>query len=809
MPKIRKKRKKMKKGLKITLIVLMTFFVLIMGIGIAFICKQISEAPDISEIDATPDGYLTTILDKDGNVMNTLYVTESNRIYVDMEYIPEHVQEAFIAIEDARFYSHNGIDLKGIVRAAYLGVKNGFHFSQGASTITQQLLKNNVFIDWMSEDTLYDRICRKIQEQYLAVRLEQKYSKEWILENYLNTINLGGGTRGVQVAAQYYFGKNVSDLNLAEAALIAGITKNPTAYNPLKNPEKSLERQKLVLNAMLEQEFITQQEYDLAVAYDVLGGLITDSSSRGTQIFSWFEDALLNQIIDDLMTQYTYTEAEAWEMLYSGGLTIYSTQDTQLQTICETEAVKPDWYSENQEIALVVTDVQTGAVAAMVGGSQEKTASLTYNRATDSIRQPGSTIKVIGEYAAAMDTGAITLGTVIDDEPYTYSDGTSIRNSYGSYKGMVTVNDAIAVSGNIIALKTFQMVGVEKVFNYLQKFGITTLTEEDKNEALSIGGTYNGVTTLEMTAAYNTIANGGQYTEPYYYTKIVDREGNVVLSHEPVFEQVISENTAKLLTCAMEDVITSGTGQGAAVSGVTLAGKSGTTNDNRDLWFVGYSSYYTCGIWGGHDSNEAQSDGSYVKRIWQSIMSQAHAGKENQALVDTSGLTSKTICTKCGNVAVSGLCNATSQGDMTSVLYFAPGTEPTSLCQCHVRVTICETSGKEAGTYCPTESKVTKIYLQSGTEGTEDSAYALTEEIKEGCDEHTNILDKWFADDPENESGEMSENSQGNTTGENANNNTENTPGQVMPDEQTQEPTHQPESGTNWWEGLFGRMFQE
>lgn len=795
MNKTNKRKKSKKHRIWKPILISIGAVILLLGIAAAvFIGMQISDAPDISEIDATPDGYLSTILDKNENVMNTLYISESNRVYVDLEYVPTDLQEAFIAIEDARFYDHCGIDIKGIIRAAFVGITKG-DFSQGASTITQQLLKNNVFTGWMSEDTFYDSLCRKIQEQYLAIRLEQDYSKEWILENYLNTINLGGGTRGVQVAAQYYFGKNVSDLTLSESALIAGITKNPTAYNPLNNPEKSLERQKLVLNAMLEQEYITQEEYDQAISEDVLAGLITDSENRGVQIFSWFEDALLTQVVENLIATYGYSEEEAWDLLYTGGLTIYSTQDTQLQEICETQATNPDWYSDSQEISIVMTDVSTGAVAAIVGGNEEKTASLTYNRATDSIRQPGSTIKVIGEYAAGIDTGVITLGTTFDDAPYTYSDGTAINNAYSSYKGMTTVRDAIAASGNIIALKTYQQVGGNQVYDYLQKLGITTLTEADKNEALSIGGTYNGVTNLEVTAAYNAIANDGCYIKPYFYTKVLDRQGNIVLKQEMQFEQAISKSSAALLTSAMKDVITSGTGTAAAVSGLTLAAKSGTTNDNRDLWFVGFSSYYTLGIWGGYDNNSVQEDTKYVKNIWRTIMEQAHADKENAELVDAelidaSELVQAKICTKCGNLAVEGLCDSSLQGNMTRTEYFAEGTQPTQDCDCHEKVTICQDSGMIAGDYCPESSKVENIYLKTGSAGTADEAYVIPVDSETTCDVHTNILDTLF--------GSLGGGNSGTENGDAADPNGET----VKPEDNVTTP-----EDSGWWTDFFGDLF--
>lgn len=722
--------------------------------GLGYVGYQIASAPGIHEVDATPEGYLSTILDKDGKVTETLYVAESNRVYMELQYIPQDLKDAFVAIEDARFYEHHGIDPKGITRAFVKGITDG-GFSQGASTITQQLLKNNVFTDWMEEDSFKDRMDRKVQELYLAVRLEQNYSKDWILENYLNTINLGGGTRGVQVASKCYFGKDVSELTLAESALIAGITKSPTAYNPLLNPEKSMDRQKLVLDAMLSQEMITQEEYEAAVQEDVLTKLITDSSERGASVFSWFEDALLVQIVEDLKEEYGYDESTAWEMIYAGGLTIYSTQDTYLQKLCETEAVKKGWYAEGQQISIVMTDTQTDAVAAIVGGSDKKKENLIYNRATDAVRQPGSTIKVIGEYAAALEDGEITLGTVVDDEPYTYSDGTSIKNSYQSFKGKTTIRDAIASSGNIAALKTFQMMGEDEVFQTLEDFGITTLTDEDKNEALSIGGTYNGVTNLELTGAYHAIANGGNYVRPYFYTKVVDRQGNVILEQDITSEQVISETTADLLTLAMEEVLRSGTGTSANVEGLSLAGKSGTSNDKKDIWFVGFSDKYTLGIWGGHDNNQPQGDSVYVRKMWQSIMKQSHEGVTDVPLVNTGEFIQANICIKCGNLAISGLCDSTLQGNMTRYEYYAPGTEPVKNCDCHVSMEICKATKHETSGYCPDVE--TKVYLYEGTEGTEDAAYVIPEGSNVKCEEHTNIIDKWFGEE-EQEQDNMKDN---------------------------------------------------
>lgn len=753
-------------------LILQILFLLALGLAgmlAVFLTIQIVKAPNLSDVNASPEGYLSTILDKDGETINTLYVTESNRIYVGLENIPQDLQEAFIAIEDERFYEHHGIDLKGLARAFVYGIQNG-GFTQGASTITQQLLKNNVFTDWMSEETFYDSLCRKVQEQFLAIRLEQNYSKEWILENYLNTINLGGGTRGVQVAAQYYFGKDVSELSLAECALIAGITKNPTTYNPILNPRKSLERQKLVLNAMLRQDYISQQEYEQAILEDVISALNEENANRGIQVFSWFEDALLQQIVADLTATYRYNEEEAWNLIYSGGLTIYSTQDSDLQEICEKTATNPSWYVDNEEISIVMTEVSSGAVQAIVGSSQEKTESLVYNRATDALRQPGSTIKVIGEYAAIIDLGEATLGTTIDDVPYTYSNGTEIKNSYGTFRGMTTIREAITISSNVVALKTYQMAGERAVFQYLQQFGITTLDDSDKNEAIAIGGTYNGVTNLELTGAYNAIANSGRYTRPYFYTKIVDRNGNVILENGQEFTQVIQKETAELLTSAMQDVVSEGTGTDASVAGVSLAGKSGTTNEKKDAWFVGFSTGYTCGIWGGYDDNSPQSNTTYVKKIWQKIMTEAHKTVKTEALFDSENLTSAEICKKCGKLAVEGLCNDTVQGDMAYVEYFANGTVPTAECDCHVAVSICETSEKLAGTYCPNRLVKENVYLKSATAGTEDVQYVLPENFEETCTEHRAFWNQWI--------------------------------------EETEEENDRPATeNRHWWEDIFNRRF--
>lgn len=736
--KISSKKRKILKGIAIAVLVLLAAGMLSCGILIGCALKTL---PEIDAIDASPQEYLTTILDKDGEILTTLAGEESNRVYVTLDQVSPYLPDAFVSIEDARFYSHNGIDIKGILRAAFKGITSG-KFSEGASTITQQLLKNNVLTTWTSEQTFRDRLIRKIQEQILAVQLEKRYSKEWILENYMNTINLGAGCWGVETAAYRYFGKDTSELSLAECALIAGITKNPSGYNPLSHPEACQTRQQLVLSKMLEQGYITQEEYDEALLEPVFETISENKSNPAAPVFSWFEDALLEQICDDLMAALSCSESEAWQLIYSGGLTIASTADDDLQKICENIINDDQYYSSDAQASLVMMDYRTGAVLALVGGRGEKTASLTYNRATDSVRQPGSTFKILGEYAAALEDGRITLGTALDDAPYTYSDSTSIHNANGTYNGMTTIQKAIADSTNVVAVKVMQDVGLNATYGQLLKFGFSHLTEDDCVEALALGGTYNGVTNLELTAAYGALANGGNYLAPVYYTRVLDHDGNVLLETTAEKVRVVSENTAGLLTYAMESVITEGTGEGLGLDRIELAGKSGTTSGNKDLWFVGYSPYYVCGIWGGFDTNQEQTDSGYVKKLWHAVMEKAHAGEGTTQLLTDSSLISCTICSKCGNLAVDGLCSDTVQGDMTHEELYIPGTEPEDSCTCHERVSICSISGARAGSYCPYSSIRTAVYLKTATPETEDEAYALSSDtLSQTCSVHQSWWD--------------------------------------------------------------------
>lgn len=792
-----------------TLLVCLIAFTVVGGCAGYGVYKGIVDsAPNIHDIDATPTGYLSTVLDNQGNETATLVASGSNRVYVTIDEIPLDLQHAFVAIEDARFYEHNGIDITGIVRAGITGITSG-RFSQGASTITQQLLKNNVFTDWTSESSFADKMERKIQEQYLAIQLEKVEDKDWILENYLNTINLGQNTLGVQAASQRYFNKDVSELTLSECAVIAGITQNPSRYNPVSNPDANAERRTKVLNNMLDQGYIDQAAYDTAMADNVYDRIqIVDSETASDNINSYFVDALTEQVIDDLMEVKGYTETQAYKALYEGGLTIYSTQDPSIQQICDEEVNNADnygsetkyscsyrltiqkadgtyqnyseqtmlsyyqgknskynidfdskeavdaaieqykadimedgdtivpngesiTYTMQPQASMTVIDQSTGEVKAIVGGRGDKTANKTLNRATDTKRQPGSTFKILSAYAPALDIGGMTLASVQDDAPYTYSNAahTPVNNYDKSYRGFTTIREGITYSINIVAVKTLTDIGVDIGYEYLQNFGFSTLCDSDRTQALALGGITNGVTNLELTAAYATIANGGTYTKPRFYTKILDHDGNVLIDNTPQTHTVLKETTAWLLTNAMEDVLTNGTGRPAHFNGMPQAGKSGTTSSDRDALFAGYTPYYTCVVWGGYDDNAELSYTTYPKTLWKSVMGRIHENLDYKDFDKPDGITTATVCKKSGKLAVAGLCDSDPRGSMVESEYFASGTVPKDYCDHHVRVTIDLSTGGIATDTCPEELRSSNVYITGGSAGTQDAPYLLTDDL--------------------------------------------------------------------------------
>ena len=774
--------------------------------GIGIFKGVLATAPDIGNIDVTPTGFSTFVYDIEGNQTAKLVSTDSNRIPVTLDMVPQDLRDAFVAVEDNRFYEHNGIDIQGIIRAGYVALKNR-DFSQGASTITQQLLKNNVFTSWTSEDSLADRFKRKIQEQYLALELEKVMDKDTILINYMNTINLGQNTLGVQAASLRYFDKSVSDLTLSECAVIAGITQNPYRYNPITHPEDNAKRRKKVLDDMKKYGYITQEEYDEALRDNVYTRIkIADSENDDTSVNTYFVDALTEDILEDLIAA-GYTETQAYTLLYSGGLKIYSTQDPKVQAICDevfsdetnypentrwylnyeltveksngdkenysTEMFQTYWkenrsasynliYSSQDDayadieaykeavlesgdevfaetvnltpqpqVTFTVEDQSTGHIVAMIGGRGIKTGSRTLNRATDSVRQPGSTFKIVSTYAPALDSAGLTLATVMNDAPFCYADGRPVNNWYDSgYKGLCSLRYGIEQSLNIVAVKTLTQITPQLGYDYLLNFGFTTLVERkevnnqifsDIQQPLALGGLTDGVTNEELNAAYACIANGGTYIKPKLYTKVLDHDGNIILDNTmPQARQVIKETTAFLLTSAMVDVVTVGTGSAVNFGGMAIAGKTGTTTGPTDAWFAGFTPYYTATAWAGYDNNVKlnSAENGLAKKLWRAAMSKIHEELPNQSFSGPpEGIVTATICSRSGKLPIPGLCDGTLRTE-----YFAEGTVPTETCDVHYAGQVCTYSNLPACEGCPFKTEgvleltpVEDVSLQSGT----------------------------------------------------------------------------------------------
>lgn len=555
-----------------------------------------------------------------------------NREWADIENIPEDLQNAFVAIEDERFFEHRGVDIPRTTKAtfAYIGNKLiGRSSSFGGSTITQQLIKN---ITGEREQTP----ARKILEISRAVALEKEVEKTEILEMYLNCIYLSHGCNGVQTASKAYFDKDVSELDLAECASIAGITQNPAAYDPINNPENNKKRQMMVLGKMKELGYITQDEYDSAASKELVFSENAEEVSGEIKTNSYYVDQVLNDVMRDLQAQ-GYSKTLATNILYSGGVKIYTSYNPEIQNAVENYYSNMNNFPKNGiQSAITVVDVRTGQIVGIAGGIGEKTASLTLNRASQSPRQPGSTIKPIAAYAPALEKGIITPGSVFDDSAKSYN-GWTPRNYDYAYRGNVDVRRAVRTSLNTTPVEIISKMGARESYDFLKEnLGFTTLVESrDVNgkiysdiglAQLALGGLTDGMTTVEMAAAYSAFANGGIYNKPYIYTEVKDSDGNVILSNTGNGKVAMKESTAFLMTQLLKEVVSSGTGGGASVSGVSYtAGKTGTTSDNNDRWFVGYTPYYAAAIWYGYDTpKEIYASGNPCIPIFRNIMNEIH-----------------------------------------------------------------------------------------------------------------------------------------------------------------------------------------
>ena len=636
----------------------------------------------------------------------------ANRTWVEYDNIPKNLIHACIAIEDKRFIDHQGVDWFTTMKACvkmFLGMGEA-----GGSTITQQLVKN---ITGRDEVT----VRRKLVEIFSALELEKKYTKKQIMELYLNVIALGENCEGVQSASQVYFGKDVSQLDLAECAALIGITNNPSIYDPYINPDKNKERQEIILYQMLDQNYITQEQYDQAVAEKLEFHNASAEASGDEDYYSWFEDQVINDVVRDLGKKTGYEATIVRKMLMTGGYKIYSTLNPDVQAAVDDvyqnlDNVPNTASSQQLQSGIVVIDNKTGDVVAMAGGVGQKEGSLVWNRATQSYLSPGSTIKPVSVYAPALELGIVTPATVMDDTPYSFTDSRHWpKNSDSVYRGLVNINEAVCQSLNTIPVKLVAQMTPEYCFEFAkEKMGLDTLVSSYVNAAgdvfsdvdlapLAMGGLTKGVTVEAMAAAYATFANEGVYREARTYTKVVDADGKVVLDNTQQSHVAMKDMTAWYMTYMMENTVTSGTGTAAQIDNMTVAGKTGTTTSDFDRWFAGFTPYYTGVVWCGYDDPEevvlTDSSANPATVLWQKVMTQVHEDLPNRAFNKPTNVVECTVCRDSG-LLMTDACREDPRGSRAITIELSLYDVPTQNCDVHKEVEICGASGHVVNEYC-------------------------------------------------------------------------------------------------------------
>ena len=630
-----------------------------------------NEDIQISKEDLVIKVSNSVIVDQNGTVLADLSGDEKRKI-ITLEEMAEYLPKAYIAIEDERFYEHSGVDFKRTAGAIANTLLNG-NSSYGGSTITQQLVKN---ITNDNESTGIEGIKRKIREWQRAYQVERMISKEQILELYLNILFVGANNlHGVELGAEYYFNKSAKDLSLAECAFMAGINHSPNSYNPysttVDNLEKINNRTITVLDKMKELGYISEEEYQNAVT-DVQNGLQFGTGEiMGGSVFSYHTDAVISQVVEQVMEEKNMTEQMAKNYVYSSGLTIHSTVDMNIQNRLEEEYAKEKYIikgrernsdgtllNEHSESGMAIVDYKTGNVVAVVGGFGEKT-SAGWNRATQMEKQTGSSMKPLADVAPALQEKIITAATVYDDGSTRFGKNYEPKN-YNGFKGLINIRSFIRTSQNIPAVKIMVELTPKKSLEYLQNMGISSLDPVTDNVlSLALGGMTSGVSPLEMASAYGTIANDGVYISPTFYTSVTDANGETVLTPKQETRQVISKQNAYIMkTIIQEPVKSGGTATYCAIPGIDVAAKTGTTDNDYDRWLCGFTPYYSAATWYGYDNSETvYFSGNPAGQIWDAVMTDIHKDLPSATFVRPEGIVEKTVCKTTGCLASKNCTN--------------------------------------------------------------------------------------------------------------------------------------------------------
>lgn len=695
-----------------------------------YLMPQVSFSLDSFRLNQTSVIYYQDKSTGEYQALQNLY-GEENRIWASYKDIPTNLVYATVAIEDKRFFQHSGVDwLRSMKASANLFL--GGNSTYGASTVTQQLVKN------LTNDNEVT-VRRKLVEIFRALEMEKQYSKEDIMEWYLNTIYLGEQAYGVRTAAYTYFGKDVSELDLAECASLIAITNNPSIYDPYiseKTKAKNKERQTDILYEMRQQGYITENEYQNAKNEELQFQYADSSSETGdnSDYYSYFVDQVIRDVVNDLASATGYDTEVINRMILGGGYQIYSTIDVDVQNAAEEvyedldNIPKTDSTYQQLQSGIVIIDNETGDIAAIVGGVGQKEGSLTLSRATQSLLSPGSTIKPLAVYAPALEMGLITPATVYDDTPFTFGSSPWPKNEDDTYHGLTNILTAMKRSTNTVAVKVLDDVGLDYAYHYaVNDMHLDTLVDQyelngvnytDKSYwSLALGGMVRGVTIRDLTAAYASIENKGTYREARTYTKVLDSDGNVVLDNTQSSNENMSEKTAYYLTYMMEETVKDGTGQEAQVPGIDTAGKTGTTSDDKDRWFAGYTSYYTGVVWCGYDQPqevvlEDDSIENPASVLFNKVMTKVHEGKQNKAFEKPTSVIDVEVCQDSGNL-VNDWCTKDIRGDRTVTIQLDGSDVPTSYCSTHVETDIC-TAGDTlhvANDSCKSRGTVTQYGL--------------------------------------------------------------------------------------------------
>jgi len=683
------------------------------GLGLGILIYIIQDLPAWN-VDKLSGNSSTLIYDDQNQIVSQLHGGE-NRIEVDYDKIPPQLINAFLAIEDQDFYKHHGINLKGIARSIIANITSGDLKGQGASTITQQLARNA----FLSFEKSWER---KIKEIILAFKLESEFSKDEIMTMYLNKINFGAGAYGVQAAANTYFNKDVSEISLAEAALLAGLVQGPSYYNPFNHMDRAKSRQQLVLNNMVKCGFITQAEAKRA--YETPINLAKSNTTSSKKPYGFYVDAVVEEAIDILSNNSKIDNPES--SIYNGGLKIYTAMDSKIQAHAEQlyadSANFPNQKDQNGkpvQSALVVIKNDSGEVKALIGG-REYSLQRGFNRATSAYRQPGSSIKPITVYSPALENGMMPF-TVFDDSPISYRVGNttwSPKNYDLSYKGLITMRTAVQYSVNTYAVQCVDALGIRTCFDFGIKMGLPLSDKPGTNDLslapLALGGLSNGVTPLQMAAAYAAIANKGVYVQPHLINKIVSQDGVLLYEYKPNSTRVMKEETAWLMTNMLQTVVEAGTATGAKVPGVPTAAKTGTSEELTNAWLCGFTPVYSAAVWMGFDNQAVPMNqvygGGYPAKLFRSVLQKAHENVPAGSFPMPANIVKVSVCSKDGKLP----SDITPENRIISE-YCVQDYVPTQTSDIYRIVTICNDSGKIATPICPNTSRVPRLNVGGGS----------------------------------------------------------------------------------------------